>query len=98
MRLEDDAPEGTRISDIGDERALADLMSVAMRRKLKKNRGKRHWRMPEVTDEYLIQRLREEMIEFLDALKHGTVLETWDEAGDMANFLAMLCDRKGHRE
>lgn len=93
-RLEDDAPAGRRISDIGDETALADGMRAAMLRKLERNRGKLHWRDAEVRDTYLINRLREELMELEEAVASGSAQRTWDEAADVANFAAMLADRR----
>ena len=92
--LEDDAAPGRRISDVGDETMLADGMRAAMLRKLERNRGKLHWRDPEVRDAYLITRLREEVAELEDAVRSGSAAATWSEAADVANFAAMLADRR----
>lgn len=93
-RLEDTAEPGHRISDVGDERELADAMRAAMLRKLERNRGKLHWRDERVTDQYLITRLREELAELEEAVASGSTHRTWAEAADVANFAAMLADRR----
>lgn len=93
-RLEDGAPVGRRISDVGDETNLADGMREAMLRKLDRNRGKLHWRDSEVTDAYLMGRLRQEVDELEEAVRSGSTSATWGEAADVANFAAMLSDRR----
>lgn len=91
LRLEDNPPVGVRISDVGGERALVRALARNMEEKLVENRGKRHWRTPDVSDEYLLGRLREEVDELEDALFDGN--DAWLEAADIANFAAMLADR-----
>lgn len=73
---------------------MASLIHGAMLDKLKRNRGKLHWRDPSVTDEYLIGRLREEVDELEEAVRSGDVFAVYDEAGDVANFAGMLLERK----
>lgn len=91
-RPEDNPRAGERISDIGDETQLADGIRAAMLRKLEKNRGKLHWNY--TTDEYLIARLYQEVAELEGAVARDSASDTWDEAGDIANFAAMLADRR----
>lgn len=88
MRLEDrpDAPH----SDRRDEAALAGRMALEMQAKLADNRGKLHWRHPDVDDGYLVERLADEVLEMLDA----PPTEVWSEAADVANFAAMIADRR----
>jgi hypothetical protein len=73
-----------------DNQLISD-MSGAMRRKLAANRHKRHWLDPEVTDSYLLGRLKEEIIELEYAILAGEA--RWPEAADVANLAAMLADR-----
>ena len=95
-RFEDVAPDGRRISDVGGESALVQTLAAAMQSKLAKNRGKRHWQ--DATPAYLIDRLRQEVEEFEQAiggyLEEGSADEddVWNEAADVANFTAMLAD------
>lgn len=87
---------GHRISDKGGERLLADKMARMMRRKLRRNRGKLHWREPGVSDAYLMQRLADEVMELAELIDPGVTAtsdEVWEEAADVANFAAMIADR-----
>lgn len=87
-RFEDDAPDGTRISDIGGEKELADRLHRHMLAKLEANRGKRHWQ--DATQMYLVERLHQEVVELLVAVSNGD--DPWPEAADVANFAAMIAD------
>ena len=90
MRLEDTPGDETRTER--EENSLVEDMATNMRRKLAANRHKRHWLNEEVTDAYLIGRLREEVDELEAAVAAGE--ETWPEAADVANLAAMIADRQ----
>jgi malate synthase len=87
-RLEDTGPAHDEFA----ENALVVRMAARMRTKLAANRHKRHWRDPEVTDAYLLERLREEVTELEYAIMAGEA--RWPEAADVANIAAMLADRQ----
>jgi NTP pyrophosphatase (non-canonical NTP hydrolase) len=68
--------------------------AAEMEKKLNRNRWKGHWEA--ASDEYLMKRAREELVEVQDELNrsnpgmfHPKVVE---EAADVANFMLMLAD------
>ena len=91
-RLED---TGGRPSNVAEEQRLASHVLHNMLAKLRENRGKRHWRDPEVLMSYLFGRLREEVAELERAVYADDPLpaEVWREVADVANIAAMIADR-----
>ena len=90
MRLED--TPGDEIRTEREDNALISDMAANMRSKLIANRHKRHWLDPEVTDAYLLGRLKEEVAELEYAIMAGE--SRWPEAADVANLAAMIADRQ----
>jgi len=77
-----------------EEWRMAGTMKANMVAKLRENRGKLHWLHPSVTNDYLIDRLIEEVNELMKA---ETGEEAWEEAADVANFAAMIADKISKR-
>jgi hypothetical protein len=74
-------------SDWRDEAELVGKLSATQLGQLERNRHKVHWRAEDVTLDYLIRRLHEEVGELVE---NPT---SWEEAADVANFAAMIADR-----
>ena len=70
-------------------RREVQLFAEAMERKLRENDYKGGWK--DCPEDYLMTRITDELEE-LEA-KDSSIL---DEAADVANFLMMLCDVRGH--
>ena len=90
MRLED--TPGDEIRTEREDNALIAQLGQAQYQKLAANRHKRHWLDPEVTDAYLLGRLKEEVAELEYAIMAGE--SRWPEAADVANLAAMIADRQ----
>ena len=76
-----------------EERALVQRLGQAQREKLRLNRHRTHWREWGRNDWYL-RRMFDEMMELWEAVRAGASAEAvWKEAGDIANFAAMIADR-----
>ncbi len=71
-----------------EEGLLVERLHSEMRKKLKANREREHWKQS--SGRYLFARLREEVDELIDAVNHGE--DAWAEAADVANFAAMIAD------
>lgn len=67
-------------------------LAEAAEAKLAENQHKGHWR--EFSTAWLLGRVNEELEEFQKALRAGDIEEIWREAGDVTNFLAMICDNQ----
>lgn len=99
-RLEDLPPAlgaSIGLADPNGPDRLTSMLAQAMQAKLDANLHKLHWAHPEVTTDYLLGRLEEEVQELRDTLadyRHPS--EVWAEAADVANFAAMLADRTTH--
>ncbi len=89
-RLEDDPPVGHAIRDIGGESSLVSRLADVQLNKLLANSHKLHWLDSTVTDEYLVQRLLEE----IDELVASSGRDAWGEAADVASLAAMIADRR----
>ena len=82
-----------RATTMGEEWELADKLNTHMLIKLKKNRGKAHWRNPADHVTYLLARLTEEVEELDDAVMNEESSESIGaEAADVGNFAAMIAD------
>lgn len=80
-----------RVRSLMSETILTSRMVRAMRKKLEVHSDKGHWNT--CTIEYLMKRLGEEFQELAEAIDSGvTPDEVWAEAGDVANFAAMIAD------
>jgi len=73
-------------------RREVQLFAEAMERKLRDNEYKGTWEG--CTEDYLMTRIEEELKELTNC--HLDSSRTLDEAADVANFLMMLCDIRGH--
>ena len=72
-----------------EELEMVGYLAAEMRRKLRENSHKSHWREEPV--EWLVGRLIEEMGELVRSL-HGSPETVLSEAADVANFAAMIAD------
>jgi NTP pyrophosphatase (non-canonical NTP hydrolase) len=72
-----------------DKKLLSDFTTIILG-KLRANRFKDHWRI--YTNDELIIRLKEELVELEEAIKIGKRANICLEAADVAVFCAMLSD------
>jgi hypothetical protein len=69
------------------EAELVGKLSATQIGQLERNRHKNHWRSEDLSLDFLIGRLREEVEELI------ANPSSWEEAADVANFAAMIADR-----
>jgi len=82
--------ENPRIKDS----ICVERFSEKMNAKLFKNRFKAHWST--VPQSYLLERLKEELVELEEALREGVGIES--ECADVANFAMMIADNAEYGE
>lgn len=93
----DEYQEGPR-STWRDEAAIVGQLGRHQLEKLErgKNRSKLHWRAPEVTVTFLLERLVDEVEELAAVTQEPwsptLVHDIWEEAADVANLAAMIAD------
>ena len=80
------------MSTPGQEAALVKMLATEMRVKLAVNSSRPHWKDGE--DSFYLQRLDEELGEFVEALRGDDALAVLSEAADVANFIAMIVWRR----
>lgn len=91
-RVGDPGAKGWEGGDNVKLRREVQLFANAMERKLRENDYKAGWKG--CTEDYLIMRTKQELEELLNC--HSDSDLALDEAADVANFLMMLCDIRGH--
>lgn len=72
-------------------KAIGSWFADCMVYKLSLNLNKKHWR--EVSNEYLLGRLKEEVQELEEAIKSGSDEDIIHESADVGNIAMMIADK-----